>query len=120
MAVRGRSAKYPWLRAPQWFGLLVQAMADADVRWQQRFSNFQAVLQQLEGFGSRDTLRLAFRRGLIADGEAWMRMIQDRNLTSHTYNRATADQISAQVEATYLGCFQHLRARLLQRLAEHP
>ena len=108
-------------------------MADADVRWQQRFANFQAALDQLEGFfeppalnereqqglikafeycfelgwstlrdlllaegnadllGSRDTLRLAFSRGLIDDGEAWMRMIQDRNLTSHTYNRVTAE-----------------------------
>jgi nucleotidyltransferase substrate binding protein (TIGR01987 family) len=137
-------------------------MADADVRWQQRFANFQAALDQLEGFfeppalnereqqglikafeycfelgwstlrdlllaegnadlfGSRDTLRLAFSRGLIDDGEAWMRMIQDRNLTSHTYNRVTAEQISAQVSESYLGCFQRLRARLLQRLADRP
>lgn len=135
-------------------------MADADVRWQQRFANFQAALDQLEGFfeppalnereqqglikafeycfelgwstlrdlllaegntdllGSRDTLRLAFSRGLIEDGEAWMRMIQDRNLTSHTYNRVTAEQIAAQVAGCYLGCFQRLRARLLQRLAD--
>ena len=135
-------------------------MADADVRWQQRFANFQAALDQLEGFfdppalnereqqglikafeycfelgwstlrdlllaegnadllGSRDTLRLAFSRGLIDDGEAWMRMIQDRNLTSHTYNLVTAEQIAAQVAGCYLGCFQRLRARLLQRLAD--
>jgi len=135
-------------------------VADADVRWQQRFANFQAALDQLEGFfeppalnereqqglikafeycfelgwstlrdlllaegnadllGSRDTLRLAFSRGLIDDGEAWMRMIQDRNLTSHTYNRVTAEQIAAQVAGCYLGCFQRLSARLLQRLAD--
>ena len=36
--------------------------------------------------GSRDTLREAFRLCLIGDGEGWMLMIQDRNLTSHTYN----------------------------------
>jgi len=137
-------------------------VADADVRWQQRFANFQAALDQLEGFfeppalnereqqglikafescfelgwstlrdlllakgnadllGSRDTLRLAFSRGLIDDGEAWMRMIQDRNLTSHTYNRVTAEQITVQVAESYLGCFQRLRARLLQRLADRP
>jgi nucleotidyltransferase substrate binding protein (TIGR01987 family) len=137
-------------------------MADADVRWQQRFANFQAALDQLEGFfeppalnereqqglikafeycfelgwrtlrdlllaegnadlfGSRDTLRLAFSRGLIDDGEAWMRMIQDRNLTSHTYNRVTAEQIAAQVSESYLGCFQRLRARLMQRLVDRP
>ena len=130
------------------------------MRWQQRFANFQAALEQLEGFfeppelnereqqglikafeycfelgwstlrdlllaegntdliGSPDTLRLAFSRGLIDDGETWMRMIQDRNLTSHTYNRVTAEQIAAHVAERYLGCFQRLRARLQQRLAE--
>ena len=45
--------------------------------------------------GSRDTLREAFRLGLISNGEAWMLMIQDRNLTSHTYNRVTAEQVNA-------------------------
>ena len=49
-----------------------------------------------------------------------MRMIQHRNLTSHTYNRVTAEQIAAQVAERYLGCFQRLRARLLQRLADRP
>ena len=44
--------------------------------------------------GSRDTLREAFRLGLIEQGEAWMLMLQDRNLTSHTYNRSTADAIA--------------------------
>ena len=38
--------------------------------------------------GSRDTLRLAFRVGLIRDGESWLAMVQDRNLTSHTYKTA--------------------------------
>ena len=40
--------------------------------------------------GSRDTLRLAFERGLIRDGEDWMLMLQDRNLTVHTYNDESA------------------------------
>ena len=39
---------------------------------------------------SRDTLRLAFRMGLMDDGEGWLAMVQDRNLTSHTYNRSNA------------------------------
>ena len=68
--------------------------------------------------GSRDTLREAFRLGLIADGEAWMLMIQDRNLTSHTYNRSTADAIAVNISGRYLACFQQLGARLDQRLQE--
>ena len=68
--------------------------------------------------GSRDTLREAFRLGLVADGEAWMLMIQDRNLTSHTYNRGTAIEIEAHIRDAYLNCFQALRYRLDQRLLE--
>jgi len=43
-----------------------------------------------------------------------MPMIQDRNLTSHTYNRSTADDIAANVNSRYLACFQQLRERLHQ------
>lgn len=68
--------------------------------------------------GSRDTLREAFRLGLISDGEAWMLMIQDRNLTSHTYNRSTAEAICQSITITYLACFQELRQRLQQRLLQ--
>ena len=68
--------------------------------------------------GSRDTLREAFRFVLIQDGESWMLMIQDRNLTSHTYNRATADAIAANVQNHYLSCFQSLRTRLKIRLEQ--
>ena len=68
--------------------------------------------------GSRDTLREAFRLGLIENGEAWMLMIQDRNLTNHTYNRSTAEAIAAQIVDSYVPCFQQLRGRLEQRLLE--
>ena len=45
-------------------------------------------------------------------------MLQDRNLTSHTYNRVTADAIAAQIIGCYLPCFQQLRSRLKQRVQE--
>jgi nucleotidyltransferase substrate binding protein (TIGR01987 family) len=66
--------------------------------------------------GSRDTLRLAFRVGLIRDGEAWLAMVQDRNLTSHTFNCSTAEQVSQQVGTRYLPCFQELRLVLSERV----
>ena len=54
--------------------------------------------------------------GLIGDGEGWLRMVQDRNLTSHTYNRVTAEQVSAQVEQRYHPCLRELRRTLQLRL----
>ena len=65
--------------------------------------------------GSRDTLREAFRVGLIEDGNSWMAMIQDRNLTSHSYNRATDIEIASHIRSSYLDCFRQLRTSLEQR-----
>ena len=65
--------------------------------------------------GSRDTLREAFRLGLLSDGETWMLMMQVRNLTSHTYNRSTADEIATNIAQRYLNSSRELRSRLQQR-----
>ena len=43
--------------------------------------------------GSRDATRAAFKNGLIEHGENWMKMIEARNLTSHTYNLETAQAV---------------------------
>jgi len=45
--------------------------------------------------GSRDAFRLAFKRGLISQGETWMAMIRSRMLTSYTYNEETAKDIAS-------------------------
>ncbi len=63
-------------------------------------------------YGSRDTTRAAFRTGLIENGETWMEMIQSRNLTSHTYNEATADQVVGAILDSYFAAFQALRTTL--------
>ena len=48
-------------------------------------------------YGSKDTSREAFKAGLLGDreedGKIWMKMIDSRNLTSHTYNKETAQEI---------------------------
>lgn len=61
--------------------------------------------------GSRDAFRLAFRRGLIEDGETWMNMITSRTLTSHTYNEETAEKIATSVQTLYFDEFGKLHAR---------
>ncbi len=123
--------------SPEW-GHRPAAMSP-DIRWQQRYANFCQALDQLETFfqppalNERErqglikvfedcfelgwnTLRLASRVGLIRDGEAWLAMVQDRNLTSHTYNPSTAEQVSQQVEGRYLPLFRELRLVLSERV----
>ncbi len=59
------------------------------MRWQQGLIKAFETTFEL----AWNTLREALRLGLLDDGEAWMLMIQDRNLTSHSYNRATAETL---------------------------
>jgi nucleotidyltransferase substrate binding protein (TIGR01987 family) len=132
-----------------------------DVRWKQRFKNFEQALAQLESAvalaqtralsdlekqgliqafefthelawnvlkdyfeyqgtpqitGSRDASREAFTRGLIVDGDAWMEMIKSRNKTSHTYNKAVANEIVDKITQSYFKAFSDLRAKMASLL----
>jgi nucleotidyltransferase substrate binding protein (TIGR01987 family) len=67
--------------------------------------------------GSRDAIKLAFKLGIIEDGEAWMRMIKSRTLTSHTYDEETANEIATAVKEEYFPLFEQLLSRLLKEQA---
>lgn len=69
--------------------------------------------------GSRDAFRLAFRRGIIKDGEIWMDMIKSRTLTSHTYNEDIARQIAGDITEKYYPEFEKLHNTLLSLQEEH-
>jgi len=62
--------------------------------------------------GSRDAFRLAFERGLIEKGQVFMNMIKSRQLSSHTYNEETADDIYQDIVNHYFCAFQELIERL--------
>jgi len=47
----------------------------------------------------RDTLREAFRQGLIEDAASWTDLQKNRNLTSHTYKRELAERVYAEIRA---------------------
>jgi nucleotidyltransferase substrate binding protein (TIGR01987 family) len=66
--------------------------------------------------GSRDTFRLAFSEGLIANGALWMKMIDDRNRTAHTYDEAVAEAVSSVVISDYISLFADLREDMQKRL----
>jgi nucleotidyltransferase substrate binding protein (TIGR01987 family) len=132
-----------------------------DIRWKQRFDNFQRALKQLQmalalmdereltdlekqgviqAFeynyelawnvikdfyqyqgaisiqGSRDAFNLAFERGLISDGDVWMDMIKKRQLTTHTYNDDTSQEVLQAIVDEYYFQFDALKNALMQHL----
>ena len=62
--------------------------------------------------GSRDAIRLAFKRGLIVDGDLWMAMVRSRALTSHTYNRETSVKVAGDIINLYYPAFVLLNKQL--------
>jgi nucleotidyltransferase substrate binding protein (TIGR01987 family) len=131
-----------------------------DIRWQQRFSNYQKALAQMKEFfdqpqlnrreeqglikafeytyelawntlkdfleyqgvteiiGSRDTFRKAFSEGIIADGHIWMRMIDSRNKTSHSYNEETAREIVEMIRDEFYPAYCELEKTLHSRFEQ--
>lgn len=68
---------------------------------------------ETEIHGSRDAIRLAFKRGIIEEGEIWMEMIKSRALTSHTYNEDTVIEITSKIKNIYYNEFLKLKNKLL-------
>jgi nucleotidyltransferase substrate binding protein (TIGR01987 family) len=61
--------------------------------------------------GSRDASRFAFQNGLVEDGDAWMKMIEARNLTSHTYNLAVAQAVVESILTRFYPAFSDFKQR---------
>ncbi|MGA2823295.1 MAG: nucleotidyltransferase substrate binding protein [Bacteroidales bacterium] len=73
-------------------------------------------LLEYQGFsgitGSRDAFRLAFERGLIKNGEVWMKMIGSRQKTSHMYDQEEANEIAEIIVEGYIPKFKDLIKQL--------
>ena len=52
------------------------------------------------------------KTGLIGNGDIWMDMLLSRNLTSHTYDDTTADNIVSAIHSDYFSEFRALKAKL--------
>ncbi len=68
--------------------------------------------------GFKGATRVAFKNGLIQDGEVWMDMIKARNLTSHTYQSEVADDISRNVLDRFFSAFLALEQRMRDLAAQ--
>lgn len=69
-------------------------------------------------YGSRDATREAFAADMIENGEAWMKMIEHRNETSHTYNEEIANAIVEAILTRYVTEFEGFQRSFLELESE--
>ncbi len=64
--------------------------------------------------GPRPVVEQAFQDGYIDNGTEWLKMHQSRNLTSHTYDEHTAEEVLEDIRSTYFYLLEELIIRLKQ------
>lgn len=62
--------------------------------------------------GPKPVIEQSFQNGIITDGHGWMRMHTSRNLTSHTYDQQTAEEIIESIREEYFFLFEDLAEKL--------
>lgn len=66
----------------------------------------------------REALKEGFRQGLVADEQTVLNMLEDRNLSSHTYDERTALQIFEHIQNRYLPTLKQLSQNLGERVKQ--
>jgi nucleotidyltransferase substrate binding protein (TIGR01987 family) len=62
----------------------------------------------IEANSPRSSIREGFQAGLIKNSELWLDMLEKRNMTSHTYNEITAQEIYQHIKTKYINLFVDL------------
>jgi nucleotidyltransferase substrate binding protein (TIGR01987 family) len=79
--------------------------------------------QEAEGFtiaSPRQAIKQAYQSGLVADGHAWINALEDRNLTTHTYNEQTASLVEQKIRDAYFPLLKSLHAVFRDRIGQQP
>jgi nucleotidyltransferase substrate binding protein (TIGR01987 family) len=66
--------------------------------------------------GPRSAITEAFKVGLISDGEGWMQMFKDRNISSHTYNEDVINEIAEHIYKIFYSLFLELQNKFKNTL----
>lgn len=135
-------------------------MDNVDIRWKQRFQNFEKAHKRLnhaiivvksepdnevlaagliqtyeftfelgwktlkdylemEGFdvpSPRSTIRQAYQSGFIRNAEEWIQALNDRNLTTHTYDELIAAKVISDINEKYFFILEELYLYLKNKL----
>lgn len=66
----------------------------------------------------RNVIREAFQARLISDGDAWIDMLTDRNLMSHTYDFDRFETVMYRISESYLPILSDLYERFNRSMLE--
>lgn len=66
----------------------------------------------------RSVMKESYKMGLITEGELWLDMLEDRNLTSHTYDEIVANTIRDNILNTHYTLLKKLKENMEEKIYE--
>lgn len=98
-------------------GLIQRYEFSVELAWKlmKDYVQYDGITDRLGG--PRETIRHALQLGLISD-DNWMSMIEDRNLTSHTYDQEMAQHAVMKNINTYYPLLSQLEQTMSTKEAE--
>lgn len=72
----------------------------------------------MESVTPRNVIRTAAATGLIADGQTWIEMLDDRRNTSHRYDIELLEEVLGNIRDNYLPVLEALYQRLSMEMPE--
>ena len=74
--------------------------------WWKTVQRYLEYIGSVQDYGPSATIKNAFQYGLIDDGQTWMDMLRDRNLTSHTYKEDIANEIYTRIITKHINALK--------------
>lgn len=74
--------------------------------WWKMMQRYLEYNNGTQDYGPSATIKTAFQYNLIEDGQIWMDMLRDRNLTAHTYKEDIASDIYNRIVTNHIGVFR--------------
>lgn len=72
----------------------------------------------IEANNPRSVIKELFKAEMIQDGKAWIRMLEDRNKTSHTYDERKAKVIYKKIKKSYYNLLAEFKDKILPLVVE--
>lgn len=66
----------------------------------------------------RSVMKEAYKMGLITEGELWLDMLEDRNLTSHTYDEIVANKVRDNILNIHYTLLKKLKEKMEEKIYE--
>ena len=73
----------------------------------------------IEASSPRSSIREGWKQAMIDNAEDWLQMQEQRNLSSHTYNESTAQDIYEKICSKYIGLLTAFEQEAAERINPH-